>query len=156
MTEKFFYDNNTCNQFVRDMENAGFTVEHYRGRFFWEGPAVRTTDDYDEDDIVRATEVPLQRDDMGRGAIRYPRRGGKRIEPADASGELAKIDTALGVAEERPLGKSQGARAERKAAMRREMYGEPEIDTRTEADLREEGFQRDIYEDFQGLRDDKE
>lgn len=95
MTE-FFYDNEVCNRFVRDMEAAGFRVEHYRGRMFWEGPAVRTTEDYDEDDIVRATEVPLQRDDMGLGAIRYPRRGGKLVKPADVSEELDKL-TARGL-----------------------------------------------------------
>lgn len=107
---KLFYDNDVCNQFVRDMENAGFTVEHYRGRMFWEGPAVRTTRDYDEDDIVRATEVRLQRDDMGLGAIRYPHQRGKLVKT-------------------------------------REVFGETEIDDRTEADLKEEGLQQDIYRD---------
>jgi hypothetical protein len=35
------YDNEICNQFVEDMEKAGYEVQDYQGRFFWTGPAVR-------------------------------------------------------------------------------------------------------------------
>lgn len=70
------YDSKDCNQFVEDMEAAGFEVEHYRGRFYWEGPAVRCDRDSYQD-VIRATKVRLQEDDMGLGAIVYPQRSGK-------------------------------------------------------------------------------
>ena len=57
-------------QFVKDMQNAGLEVEHYRGRFYWEGPAVRVDD---LQDAMSETKVRLQWDSMGRGYIVYPR-----------------------------------------------------------------------------------
>ncbi len=61
-------------RFRDDMERAGIQVQEYRGRFFYEGPAVVT----DEDgwptlqDVIRATEVPLQWDNMGLDFVVYP------------------------------------------------------------------------------------
>jgi hypothetical protein len=57
-------------QFVRECRAAGYEVHHYRGRNFWEGPAVCTDD---ADDVVRATGVPVQKDNMGLGYVVYPR-----------------------------------------------------------------------------------
>lgn len=56
-------------QFVEDMEAAGLEVEHYHGRFFWQGPAVRVDD---LQDAMRHTSVKLQYDNMGLGWIVYP------------------------------------------------------------------------------------
>lgn len=64
------YTNPDCVQFVADMEAAGLDVEHYHGRFFWEGPAVRVDD---LQDAMRETKVRVQYDNMGRGWIVYPK-----------------------------------------------------------------------------------
>lgn len=69
------YDNPQCNQFVADMEDAGFEVEHYRGRNFWTGPAVRG----EMQDVARATKVRIQTDSMGLGVICYPVARGKLL-----------------------------------------------------------------------------
>lgn len=58
-----------CVQFVQDMEGAGLLVEHYIGRFFWEGPAVVV------DNLQRAlseTKVKCQWDNMGLDWVVYP------------------------------------------------------------------------------------
>ena len=57
-------------RFVQDMNQAGFDVEHYEGRFFWSGPAVRT-DDLQQ--TLRATKVSCQWDNMGLSYIVYPK-----------------------------------------------------------------------------------
>jgi len=64
------YTNPEHSQFVRDMEAAGLEVEHYRGRFGWEGPAVRVDD---LQDALGATKVECQVEPTGRGYIVYPR-----------------------------------------------------------------------------------
>jgi hypothetical protein len=61
------------NQFVLDMEEAGFKTEHYNGRCYYKGPAVRVDQYEDPDEVVRATKVKIQRDSMGLGQILYPR-----------------------------------------------------------------------------------
>jgi hypothetical protein len=60
-------------QFVNDMESAeGFyEVEHYHGRAYWEGPAVRVEKN-ELQDVIRATTVRLQWDTLGDGWIVYP------------------------------------------------------------------------------------
>lgn len=63
------YDNITCQQFVRECQDAGLDVEHYHGRFYWEGPAVRA--DY-LSDVMSVTGVRCQSDSMGLGVIVYP------------------------------------------------------------------------------------
>jgi hypothetical protein len=80
MSENLKYDNDVCNQFVTDMVEAGLEVEHYNGRYMWHGPAVRTNDDFDMQDIIRATKVKLQNDTMGLGYILYPIQSGNLIE----------------------------------------------------------------------------
>jgi hypothetical protein len=59
-------------QFVEDMRQALLPVEHYHGRFWWEGPAVRVDDLHT---AMQATRVPVQWDSMGMGYIVYPRIG---------------------------------------------------------------------------------
>lgn len=57
-------------QFVADMEEAGLEVCHYRGRYYWRGPAVEVDD---LQDALSATEVRCQWDNLGRGWVVYPR-----------------------------------------------------------------------------------
>ena len=61
------------NRFVDDMKEEGFKVEHYSGRCYYNGPAVRVREYDDPDDVIRATKVGIQRDSMGLGQILYPR-----------------------------------------------------------------------------------
>lgn len=61
------------NRFVEDMLEEGLKVEHYSGRFYFNGPAVRIGQYDDEDEVIRATKVKVQRDSMGLGMILYPR-----------------------------------------------------------------------------------
>ncbi len=69
-------------QFVEDMERAGLEVQHYRGRFYWEGPAVAVDD---LQDALGATRVRCQWDHLGLGWIVYPRAYGdvRQIEEDD-------------------------------------------------------------------------
>lgn len=74
------YSNTTAKQFVRDCQRAGFDVEHYRGRFYWEGPAVRCDH---VSDVMAITKVRCQQDSMGLGAIVYPQTSAKLVEKKD-------------------------------------------------------------------------
>jgi hypothetical protein len=71
------YSRRDAVQFVRDMEAAGLEVWHYRGRFYWEGPAV-TVDDLQK--ALYATKVPCQWDSMGRDWVVYPKSGDPGVE----------------------------------------------------------------------------
>ena len=54
------------------MESGGHEVSHYNGRFFYSGPSVRI--DHDElQDVILATKVMLQVDQLGKGLIVYPK-----------------------------------------------------------------------------------
>ena len=64
------YSNKDCVRFVKDMEKAGLKVEHYRGRNFWVGPAVRVDA---QQDVLSETKVKCQWDNMGKGWIVYPK-----------------------------------------------------------------------------------
>lgn len=68
--EQRTYTDRDCIQFVDDMEQAGLEVEHYHGRFYWEGPAVRVDD---LQDAMSETKVRVQYDNMGLGWIVYPK-----------------------------------------------------------------------------------
>jgi hypothetical protein len=60
-------------KFAADMEAAGLAVRRYRGRNFYDGPAVDTDDEHDLQDIIRATTVRVQTDQMGkRDLVVYP------------------------------------------------------------------------------------
>ena len=80
---KLEYDVEQLNEFVRDMESAGYRVRHYRGRFHWTGPAVEVRDMQEFWDVTGFTDVKLQRDDMGKGYIVYPKVSGKLIGQTD-------------------------------------------------------------------------
>lgn len=64
-----FYDNADCNNFVKDMHKANKRVEHYNGRMFWKGPAVRCNN---LQEVLTETKVNCQWDSMGLGYIVYP------------------------------------------------------------------------------------
>jgi len=76
-TFKSQYDNSDCQRFVCDMEDVGLEVEHYHGRSFWEGPAVRVDN---IQDAVSRTKVKCQWDNMGLGYIVYPKQSGKKLK----------------------------------------------------------------------------
>lgn len=72
MTKK--YSNEIYNQFVKDMESAGIEWRDYEGRFSYSGPAAVTGKDGPSiQDVMTATRVPLQRDNLGLDWILYPR-----------------------------------------------------------------------------------
>ncbi len=57
-------------RFVKDMQEAGLAPYHYKGRFFWEGPAVNVDD---LQDALSQTKVKCQYDQMGLGFVVYPK-----------------------------------------------------------------------------------
>ncbi|MDP3702900.1 MAG: hypothetical protein Q8R78_00705 [Candidatus Omnitrophota bacterium] len=57
--------------FREEMEAAGYEVQEYRGRNYYNGPAVTISRDQLQD-IIRATTVRLQSDALGKGLIVYP------------------------------------------------------------------------------------
>ena len=61
-------------KFVEDMAEVGIETEHYNGRFFWQGPAARTDEDGwpTMQDVIRATTVKVQWDNLGLDWIIYP------------------------------------------------------------------------------------
>ena len=61
-------------QFVEDMESAGIEYEEYKGRFFYRGPAVRTNEKGfpTRQDVIRATKVKVQWDNLGLDFVVYP------------------------------------------------------------------------------------
>jgi hypothetical protein len=78
------YDTKACNDFVADMERAGLKVRHYEGRFQWQGPAVVVPKDR-VGEVLRATSVELQTDNMGLGMVVYPRISGRLMKGESAS-----------------------------------------------------------------------
>lgn len=59
-------------KFENDLENE-YDVEQYQGRNFYNGPAVRI-DSSELQDVIRATDVKVQWDTLGKdGLIVYPR-----------------------------------------------------------------------------------
>lgn len=58
------------NKFQQECEEAGLEVRDYRGRFFYNGPAVACDD---IQDVIRATTVKCQWDQLGLGFIVYPK-----------------------------------------------------------------------------------
>lgn len=62
-------------QFIKDMERVGIEYDgEYKGRFFYHGPAVRTNEEGFPtlQDIIRATKVRLQWDQLGFDFVVYP------------------------------------------------------------------------------------
>jgi hypothetical protein len=64
-----YYDNPDCVRFVKTMRKNGLKVQHYNGRFFWEGPAVVVRS---IQDALSLTRVKCQWDSMGLDYIVYP------------------------------------------------------------------------------------
>lgn len=58
-------------KFTQDMKKAGYTVESYQGRYFYDGPAVICERD-EFQDVLRATTVKVIWDSMGLGFVIYP------------------------------------------------------------------------------------
>lgn len=71
------YEKQDTVQFVDDALDMGFDVEHYRGRFYWEGPAVRVEDLDTLQQFLANCSVKCQWDNMGRGYIVYPHQSEK-------------------------------------------------------------------------------
>lgn len=69
MEEGHEYKAKDFKRFVKDMEKAGLEVTHYRGRWFWEGPAAICEN---IQDVLSNTKVKCQWDNMGLGYIVYP------------------------------------------------------------------------------------
>ncbi len=65
-------------QFAEDCEDAGFEVRFYQGRYFWKGPAASCDD---IQDVIRATEVSVQWDQLGLGYIVYPMVSDDGLDP---------------------------------------------------------------------------
>jgi hypothetical protein len=63
------YKSKEFNKFIEDMEQAGFEVQHYNGRFFWSGPAVACDN---LQDVLSNTKIKCQWDSLGLGYIVYP------------------------------------------------------------------------------------
>ena len=70
------YTNTECRRFVYDMERKGFAVFNYKGRFFYEGPAI-TCHKHLYHEVIKHTKVQLQHDEMGKtDIVVYPVRNG--------------------------------------------------------------------------------
>ena len=66
-------------QFIKDMEyHTELEVRHYKGRYWWQGPAVSV--EYLEDALDH-TQVPCQWDQLGLGYIVYPMQGMQSADP---------------------------------------------------------------------------
>jgi hypothetical protein len=67
------YNDGECKTFIEESYDYGIeSVEHYNGRYSWEGPAVRIRDSWEAADFIAAISVPVQQDQMGLGVIVYP------------------------------------------------------------------------------------
>ena len=75
-------------QFIKDMQQVGLEVRHYKGRYWWQGPAVVV--DYIED-ARDHTQVPCQSDNLGLGYIVYPVQGMESAEP-DRHREIRPVE----------------------------------------------------------------
>lgn len=64
-------------EFVEDMQFAGYEVQHYHGRWFWEGPSVIAET---VEEIRDITDIPIQWDNMGLDYVVYPVEKGKLLE----------------------------------------------------------------------------
>jgi hypothetical protein len=67
MNREALYD-----QFTRDMEEAGFEVRESQGRFGYYGPFVAVIP-AERDNVIRATDVPLQEEPWLDELVIFPR-----------------------------------------------------------------------------------
>ena len=82
--EAEYYDAPECRQFVEEMRDAGFLVQHYRGRNMWQGPAVICTEVANAQEV---TDVPCQHDTLGKDYVVYPLGSGCEL---NAAGKVAE------------------------------------------------------------------
>ena len=61
------------NLFWDEIRKMGKTPYHYEGRYYYEGPAVNVDDDDEKQEVIRATSMPLQWDNLGLGWVVYPK-----------------------------------------------------------------------------------
>ena len=78
--ERVHWSHPDHSRFAADMERAGLEVRHYRGRFFWRGPAAVVGD---RDQATSATHVACQWDQMGLDWIVYPQAYAAATRAAD-------------------------------------------------------------------------
>ena len=69
---EFGKETDTQKRFKKDMLKAGYTVQLYRGRYFYRGYAVTVPRD-NLQDAIRSTKVKIQYDNLGLDYIMYPR-----------------------------------------------------------------------------------
>ncbi|MEF8794020.1 hypothetical protein [Thiohalorhabdus sp.] len=67
------WSNARYNRFEEEAEAAGYEVETYQGRNFYHGPAVQVDSQEEYQELIRATSMNLQTDQMGLDLIVYPR-----------------------------------------------------------------------------------
>ena len=75
--EQPMFRNSHYAQFRLDMLAAGFDVQEYTGRNHWKGPAVGTLEkdpNCSRADVLAATRVPCQWDNMGTDFVVYPQK----------------------------------------------------------------------------------
>ena len=63
------YSNRDCVRFVRDMQEIGLKVEHYKGAHQYEGPSVTVVN---VDDVIINTRVKCLFDQIGHKFVVYP------------------------------------------------------------------------------------
>jgi len=64
------YEQESYKQFIRDVRCEGYEPTHYNGRFFFKGPCIIVENIQDG---IRATNVEVQWDNMGRDYVIYPK-----------------------------------------------------------------------------------
>ncbi len=66
--------------FVEQLEDAGYSVRHYQGYAFYQGPGVYVDEPGDLVDVIRLTTMRVSWDTLGMGNIVYPVHGYDGIE----------------------------------------------------------------------------
>ena len=70
-----YMTNDDFRKFVREMRAASFMLQHYNGRFFYQGPAAVVTA---VQDGLRVASMPLQWDSYGLNYLVYPKVPGQQ------------------------------------------------------------------------------
>jgi hypothetical protein len=63
------YTNPNHRQFCKDMLNAGLSLFHYEGEYYWSGPGVKVKS---VDEVLALTKVPCIWDNFGESFVVYP------------------------------------------------------------------------------------
>jgi hypothetical protein len=67
------WDDDNYNRFAKQLESAGYEVVKYEGRGYYRGPAGRCDSERTMGQVLAITTVPCRWDNLGKGAIVYPR-----------------------------------------------------------------------------------